>query len=237
MAPVKVRPAHVVFDPGLLTSVHFARVPKTANGPRIGLGLTHPLALKYHTDENSTSTRAQDAWYVELARACLARGWKLAVFTNGSPEDEAYLGHLRPKLSAVGEAASIDFLPRFGDPAALAAFVSGLDLVMAHRLHANIAAYSYLIPQIGFTWDVKLKSFLAQVGRSDCVCRVGIDTIETVVELATRKLAEGVDRVRHRAVIAQAQKDVATLGEALLDAVRGSVGAAHAEGLISNGPP
>jgi polysaccharide pyruvyl transferase WcaK-like protein len=220
LAPVGVREACVVHDPGLLTAFHFPRsATEKRNGPLIGLGLTHPVVVKYHSDEHNISAQAQEAWYLALARSCVARGWRVAVFTNGSPEDEAYLAQLRPKLAGVDSGSAISFLPRFGNSRELAAFVSMLDLLMAHRLHANIAAYSYGVPQIGFSWDVKLKSFLAQVGRAHCISTVGADSVETVIDLARRQLEEGVDTNRHAAVLAQARHDVGKLSDALMSAV------------------
>jgi polysaccharide pyruvyl transferase WcaK-like protein len=220
LAPVGVREACVVHDPGLLTAFHFPRsASEKRNGPLIGLGLTHPAALKYHSDERSISAQTQEAWYLELARSCVARGWRVAVFTNGSPEDEAYLAQLRPKLAGAVSDGAISFLPRFGNSRELAAFVSTLDLLMAHRLHANIAAYSYGVPQIGFSWDVKLKSFLAQVGRAHCIGTVGADSVETVIDLARRQLEEGVDTNRHAALLAQARDDVGKLSDALTSSV------------------
>jgi polysaccharide pyruvyl transferase WcaK-like protein len=217
LGPVGVKEASIVHDPGVLASVHFPRGAKRQEGAqRIGLGLTHPTALKYHTEEKGISASEHASWYVALARACLARGWKLAMFTDGSPEDEAYLARLRPKLEAVDPTGSIAFRPRFRDPADMAGFVSHLDLLIAHRLHANMAAYSYAIPQIGLAWDVKLKSFLAQVGRPECIRTVGTDTVDSVVELAVRQLADRVDLVRHRTILAQARNDVANLGAALM---------------------
>ncbi|MDR3494888.1 MAG: polysaccharide pyruvyl transferase family protein [Ancalomicrobiaceae bacterium] len=221
LGPTGVAAAEIVHDPAQLSSLHFQRGEREDRArPLIGLGLVHPIALKYHADERNVSSDSQVNWYVALARACVARGWDLVAFTNGSPEDELFLAQMRPALTAASSEGSISFLPRASKPSELARFISTLDLLMAHRLHANIAAYSYAIPQIGFTWDIKLKTFLAHIGRGNCVCTVGVDAIDTVVNLAAWQLASGVDPVRHGTVIAQAQSDVAHLSHALINAVR-----------------
>jgi polysaccharide pyruvyl transferase WcaK-like protein len=220
LGPVGVRDARVVHDPGVLAAVHFPQAARGAGAaPLIGLGLTHPVALKYHSDERVEPSKEQEDWYVALAQSCLARGWKLAVFTNGSPEDTAYMAQLQPRLSAIDPAGGITFVPDFRYPGELAGFIATLDLLMAHRLHANIVAYSYAIPQIGFSWDVKLKSFLDEVGRSECICDVAVDAVDLVTALAERQLNAGVESVRHCAVLAEARNDVAKLGDALLGAV------------------
>ena len=219
-------------DPGVLTAIHFPRAPTVWNAkPHVGLGVTHPIAVKYHADDATASGREYQSWFIALAQACRARDWKVTAFTNGSPEDEAYLAQLKPKLAAVGGPELISVLPRRRNPKEMAQFVSTLDLLMAHRLHANIAAYSYAIPQIGFAWDTKLKNFLAQVARSDCICAVGADPVEFVVELATRELDRGVEPKMHRETLARAREDVGQLAAALCGAVDGAAafeGAAHA---------
>lgn len=211
--------ARVVHDPGLLVARHVPQVRGPRTTPRIGLGLTHPTTLRYHSDEAAVSERALTEWYAALVRGCLAQGWSVDVFTNGSPEDEAYLGRLRAVLAETAPAPTggpaLAFAPRFRNPTELATFVSGLDLLMAHRLHANIAAYSYGVPQIGFTWDLKLKSFFDLVGRGEYVRTAGRDGPEAVLALAERGLREGLDPRRHGAILDEAAADVAVLAETL----------------------
>lgn len=217
LGPSGAPPARVVHDPGLLVARHVPQVRRPGTTPRIGLGLTHPTTLRYHSDEAAVSERDLTAWYAALVRGCVARGWAVDVFTNGSPEDEAYLRRLRPTLAEAAPAGgpAMTFAPRFRNPSELATFVSGLDLLMAHRLHANIAAYSYGIPQIGFTWDRKLVSFFELVGRGDFVRTAGREAPETVLALAERGLREGLDRRRHAAILDEARADIAVLAEAL----------------------
>ena len=163
--------------------------------------------------------RDLEDWFVALAAACLAAGWRVAAFTNGSSEDESFLAQLAPRLAALSPAGAASVVPRFADPRALAEFVAGLDLLMAHRLHANIAAYAYGVPQIGFAWDVKLKSFLERVDRADCLATAGRDPVDGVVALAARQLESGVDPARRTAAVGEARDSVAALGQALMDGI------------------
>lgn len=216
--------ARVVRDPGLLVSRHVPRRSGGGTAPLIGLGLTHPVTLRYHSGSSGLGERALTDWYVALVRGCRARGWRVGIFTNGSPEDEAYLNGLRSALDGAGLGAeaggAVAFAPRFPDPTALASFISGLDLLMAHRLHANIAAYSYAVPQIGFSWDIKLKSFFDQVGRGDYLCAPETHDTEAVLALAEMALRTGIDPVRHRAVLDDAAADVADLAAVITAATR-----------------
>lgn len=209
----------IVRDPGLLVSFHVPQVRKDVRMPRIGLGLTHPTTLRYHADEKPVSEASLTGWYSELVRGCLSRGWEVCVFTNGSTEDQAYLRKLGPVLAAVESSppgrGRVTFAPRFMRPAALASYISGLDLLMAHRLHANIAAYSYKVPLIGFTWDVKVASFFALIERPEYLCTAGRERPEVVLKLAERCLREGLDPARHGHLLAEARANVVTLAEAL----------------------
>ncbi|WP_233464296.1 polysaccharide pyruvyl transferase family protein [Burkholderia arboris] len=218
-----IRAAQVVHDPGHLVSRHVARSRTPDNAvTTIGLGITHPIALKYHGGSIRVSAAAQAEWYRALVRAGSAYGWRFVVFANGSPEDEAYIDELRPILAEAAGPGRITFAPRAATPADLARLISSFDLLMAHRLHANIAAFSYAVPQIGFAWDVKLESFLSGVGRGHCLCTVGVDSIDAVVGLAARQLGEGIDAHVHRAVLDDACAHVAELAAALRGAVAGA---------------
>ena len=216
LGPAGVAPARVSCDPGLLAYARYPapeRQPRAA--PRVGLGLMHPASLKYHADQPCPPAAQQTQWTLAFVRACLARGWSVQAFTNGSPEDEVYLRQLAPALVALDGSGRIGVEPRFSAPENLARFVASLDLLYAHRLHANIPAYSYGVPHIGFSWDGKLKSFLASVGRSDCLATMGVDPIEATIALGARELQAGVDRERRRTTLQRAHADVAALVAAL----------------------
>ncbi len=62
----------IVRDPGLLVSYHVPQVRKDGRMPRIGLGLTHPTTLRYHSDEKPVSEASLAGWYSELVRGCLS---------------------------------------------------------------------------------------------------------------------------------------------------------------------
>ena len=183
----------------------------------MGLGLTHPLALRYHTS-GLYEDAAVTAWFEGLVAACVRRGWQVALFTNGSSEDDRYLRRIGPAMLRKYQPGFVRCEPRFEHPRELASFVSGLDLLMAHRLHANCTAYSYAVPHLGFTWDEKLENFFALVERSPFVCRTGVDAPEAIAVLGARAMREGIDPVRHETVLKAAREGVNELAAALLGA-------------------
>jgi polysaccharide pyruvyl transferase WcaK-like protein len=85
----------------------------------------------------------------------------------------------------------------------------------AHRLHSNIAAFSYAVPHVGFAWDRKLESFLAFVGRRECLAKVAEDGVSETVELGRRQLQSGIDRAQHRTVLERARSDIGEIAAAV----------------------
>jgi polysaccharide pyruvyl transferase WcaK-like protein len=141
------------------------------------------------------------------------------LFTNGSPEDEAYLTEAAPRLLASTDpAGSVALVPRFTRPVELARFIATLDLLAAHRLHACIAAYSYGVPHIGFTWDAKLRSFFEAVGRVRFICGAVTTPAETVVALAEEAMRFGIDQRERASVVTQTIDDIGALARALVGA-------------------
>ncbi|HEY9235780.1 MAG TPA: polysaccharide pyruvyl transferase family protein, partial [Phenylobacterium sp.] len=205
-----VRLAEVAPDPAVLAARHFPKVAKLPGPPRVGLGVTNPLALRYHAADFKLRDEAFAAWIAQLAAAMAAEGWKVVLFTNGSPEDREYLKTLAPATCAAAPDA-ISVQPAFDRPSEMAAFLSGCDLVLAHRMHACITAYAYQVPHIGFAWDRKLLSFFESVGRRDFVASAGEASVDEVLALARRALEEGIDPAVHAAQVRAAERGVAAL--------------------------
>jgi polysaccharide pyruvyl transferase WcaK-like protein len=194
-------------DPGLLVADRYGAAAPRQKGNSIGLCLTDPLALRYH---GGRADRRLDGWLVMLVQAMVARGWRVQLFTNGSPEDRAYLDRMAPRLIGVSP-AMVDTAPALDVPADLARLVAGYDLVIAHRMHACIAAYGYRVPALGLRWDPKLDSFFASVGQERFMIDPAAVSAQAAVELAAQALADGVEPVRHAQVIDDARADVARL--------------------------
>ena len=207
LGPAGVRPAEVCRDPAVLAARHFPRNPKRPGRRRIGLGLTSPLAIRYHSTHPALRDEDLTRWTADLAAAMIAKGWEVSLFTNGSPEDRDYLRRVAPQLQAAGASLAASF----SRPRDLAEFISGRDLVLAHRMHACIAAYAYATPHIGFAWDEKLQRFFDSVGRGAFVVEAGRDATADVIALAERALAQGIAHGPHAACLREARAGIVRL--------------------------
>lgn len=199
----------VVVDPGVLASLHFPVALRRKGSRKIGLCVTDPLAVRYHSTRASAANL--EAWYPAALQSLVAHGFEVALFTNGSPEDRGYL--YRRFEEWIRRAKGPVTLSRsFDDPAALTTFVSGCDGIIGHRMHACIAAFSFGVPAVGLLWDPKLDSFFDMSGRSAHM----LDPARVSGrEAGERILAALADPFDPRPLIARAQAQVAGLAASL----------------------
>ncbi|MEN3794743.1 polysaccharide pyruvyl transferase family protein [Fulvimarina sp. MAC3] len=161
--------AEVVRDPGLLASEVFMCPKPLMPGKRVGLCIMSDLAIRYHCDVELSPGELAD-WYVSVAEAIVKDGGSITVFTNGSPEDKAMLIAIADRL--VHAAHSVTFADP-DTPADLCRTISGLDALIAFRMHAIILAYSYGVPSLALRWDTKLDAFMDSVGLAKNLVSIG----------------------------------------------------------------
>lgn len=205
------REIRLVRDPGLLAARHFS-VERGIGARPIGICITDPLALRYHGGKVDTHALIQ--WFEELVAALVTAGHDILLFTNGSPEDRHCLDRHTEQWQRV-DPVRVRVAPPAADPAGLMQIVAGCSLVIAHRMHACIAAHSLGIPTIGLRWDAKLDAFFDLASRSEYLHTAGTSRIEDVVISAKQTLIEGVDQVAQAELIAEAVNDVAVLARTL----------------------
>jgi polysaccharide pyruvyl transferase WcaK-like protein len=218
LVPHGIMTADTCRDPAVLAARHYPSQKKHGGNRRVALGIMDPLAVRYHAAGTSSNEAKLNVWYADLARQLAARSWHIELFTNGSPEDRAYLARLAPRLVAQAY-PFVSVAPVFRRPADLANFISRADLVLAHRLHASIAAFAYGVPHVGFAWDPKLKAFFQSVGRGDSVLDLGKTSVSDAVECAAAALAKGVDPAMRARVESMALEDIGRLHRRLSEAV------------------
>lgn len=201
--------AVVVRDPGLLASRFIPRSRLFADrGPVAGVGVMSDIAIRYHSELAPDSAHLAD-WYVDLVRGLAGTGCHVVAFTNGSPEDIAYLARLRPRLQeAAGHRISF---PVQRSPDELCAIISSLDVLVAYRMHAVIAAYSFGVPAVALAWDRKLQSFMSSVNREAFLCDVQDTKPAAAVALVSQALATPIPDDEHDRVLADAWQGVGQL--------------------------
>lgn len=211
--------ASVTRDPGLLAAVRYRTAISRPRGGAavIGINLTSPVAVRYHS-RNAPQPAELDRWYVEFARVLLERGYRLAVFSNGSPEDREYTRKLRPRLEALAPSTRLSF-PEPRSPAALTAVIRGCAAVAAFRMHAIIAAYSCGVPFLALAWDPKLEAFVRSVNLPRWLCSPkDISAPQAALKLG-RAMEEGIPSGQRTTFLTEAKRGIEDLYGELVGAL------------------
>jgi polysaccharide pyruvyl transferase WcaK-like protein len=147
--------ADVVYDPALLVSKFRPKIYSQSRPQVVGINITSAIAVRYHSTLKPTDDELAD-WYIKLCRGMSAAGHSVALFTNGSPEDDAFLAQLKPVMITIPRLE----ICQISNPYELSDLISRFSLLIAHRMHSIVSAYSYQVPVIPLAWDTKIKSLL-----------------------------------------------------------------------------
>lgn len=206
----------LVNDPGLLTSeVYPAPKRTTRKRPLIGIGITHPSTLKLHSDQKADIQSTSDwiMFYAELARALIAKGIEVELFTNGAGDDVMF-AHL---IADAWQDQSISpnrvtVADKMTHPRDLAMCIAKYDAIIAHRLHANIVAFSYGIPHVGLAWDSKMRGFFSRAERLPfLVENLHRSQSGEIADLALRSLSTGVEAERVNMLMQETKEHITML--------------------------
>ncbi len=133
-----------------------------------GFGIAAPSVLCRHTPGGGfDDERLLDFWS-DLYRKVRKSGREVVLFGNGAIEDHEFALRIADVIAANGQTAP-RVLDRPEKPEALVRMIADFDAVVAHRLHANVVAYSLGIPAVGLGWDEKLRAFGEMSGRAEYV--------------------------------------------------------------------
>src|SRR5690606_168360 len=179
------RSAGVVRDPGLLISRYVSPVEPAQQGRPIGLCVTSPIAVRYHSTMETTDSELAD-WYAELCRQLRRGDRPIVTFTNGSPEDELFLDRISDSLEA---SSAVYVRRRVRTPVELALLVSEFAVLVAHRMHALIAGCSFGVPIVALRWDRKVDSFMDSIGAADRILPAVPGTAEMTASMVEESLA------------------------------------------------
>lgn len=218
LADTPILPAGLACDPGLLAASRYGERAPDGPAKPVGFCITDPLLLRYHAESSVVGTDLT-GWYRDAALALVESGREVVLFTNGSPEDRAFLDTIALALTE-RSGGRIRRADDFATPGDLVRFIGGCSLIVAHRMHACIAAYALGIPTIGLAWDVKLDSFFALSERSDYMVAPAQAAPTMIVTLADRAKAVPLDDTTRTTLIARGRADVERLAGLLAAAVR-----------------
>ncbi len=207
-------------DPGLLAAERYGIAAERTRGgaPVFGLNVTSPLAVRYHAC-HAPSAGELDRWYMAFARALLQRGYRLAVFSNGSPEDREYTARLRTRFQSLGAYGRISF-PTADTPEELTALIATCDAIAAFRMHAIIAAYSCGVPFLALAWDPKLESFIQSVNLPDRLCTPIVTPAPDAAQMLVRAARRGIQPSERAKVMSEARHGVEHLFSEIIDTLR-----------------
>lgn len=234
LAEYQAGDSRVCHDPGVLAARLWpvARAAADALGegpPRIGVSVTHPSILRHHAS-GAHERVDHRAWFIAVIEALAAAGLRVVCFTNGAAEDEVLLAEVAATLRERPVASRVEVSPRPRDPEALCRLIGGLNAVIAHRLHANIVAFSYGVPHIGLKWDAKVDAFFDKVGRTPWLASAASLEPTEAVDRVKRLLEAPISDAQRAAVTEEAMADIARLADDLSRAAAfaGSSGAEEA---------
>lgn len=200
--------AKVVHDPGILAStVHrFSAPAMVPSKPTVAIGIMSSMAIRYHGFE-SLSPDDLARWYLQLVDQMLDSGFDVCLFTNGSPEDQRFaetlwetlVGHpLLPRIRLAAVQIPVD----------LCRVIFMSDVVVAFRMHALIAAYSYGKPFLALKWDVKVDAFLQAVDLDKNIVDVSNTNPEKVRRMLVQLMHTGIDRERLDRVMSETRQSI-----------------------------
>lgn len=195
-------------DPGLLAHELYTVTERLSDGapPMIGVGIVDPRTLALHSEEvELSSIQAAREFWEQLCRRLLEMGYRIRLFTNGPADDEEFLDSVHAEL----QDTMTEKAPRPRVPRQLADTVSGMDAIVAHRLHANILAYSFRVPHVGLSWDPKVSAFFGSVGRPQFVADTLTHEPDQVAALIKQSIEEGIDEASHADVLAETRAAIA----------------------------
>lgn len=196
-------------DPGLLAHECYGPFAKRDGNAPIGLNITAPEVIGLHSDGGDKARPDLVETYRDICVRLVESGRRVRLFCNGATEDMRL-------VEALAEAAPIAPLVASGcvEIAArplcgrdLAAIIAGCSVIVAHRLHACIVAYSYGVPPVGLAWDGKLQAFFASVQLEDNFLPSDVDAARVVAKALALHNCK-IDAATHESVLEECRIQV-----------------------------
>jgi polysaccharide pyruvyl transferase WcaK-like protein len=207
-------------DPGLLARdiLPAGRVRPARSHPLVGLCVTHPIVLHRHKSiaGNDIPLTAVTE-YRQLIEWLVNRGCRIMLFTNGALEDQLFLDEIGRDATCAAylAAGALVAADRPHTPGELVKILDQSDVVVAHRLHASVIAYSLGIPCVGLGWDNKVESFYRLTNRDESFLQGNDVSVPQLGRLIVEAMDCGIEPQSHWMITEEARRSVAGLVRAL----------------------
>jgi polysaccharide pyruvyl transferase WcaK-like protein len=147
----------VVPDPALVCESAFSNELSPEKKWDVGICVSSLDALVMNSEYGESNAIGSADFFANLAEALQKEGARVLYFTNGAAEDNRVMAEIssRPVSASASTAETTFLVPKRPDD--LVALISACSCIAAHRLHANIVAYSLNIPSVGMNWDKKVE--------------------------------------------------------------------------------
>ncbi|WFU06431.1 polysaccharide pyruvyl transferase family protein (plasmid) [Rhizobium sp. CB3171] len=209
--------AKIVHDPGLLARTLVSDDCSPASPKRrpiIGLCVTEPVILQRHASQKASAIPLQDiAEYRDLIRLLVQDGYRVCLFCNGASEDQIFAQRIMDEvlMHRLALSGALQLAPRPRAPEELIRILRSANVILAHRLHACIAAYSLGIPHVGLGWDKKVEGFFRSVGRQSYFLNGSGTSVSDIARLLRAADSEGIESHHHRVIMAEAEAGIADM--------------------------
>ena len=177
-------------DLGVLSSRLFASPASPAFD--VGFSVASPASSHYHVGNHANPSVQLDWWCTLLGS--IAEDRRVLLFSNGSPEDEAFKQQIADRIS--GSGIEVAATPQsFED---LLALLTASERLVAQRLHAILPATVAGIPTLAVDPNPKVRAVMATAGLKlhDASTSTSTDlaTIEGVPAADAPRIESAVDR-------------------------------------------
>lgn len=208
-------------DPAILAQECYGVMsPISGDRKLVALGVADLGNMLQHSDQNTGVVCGHIPAYLETVQALHDAGYAVMLFTNGGDDEylqsvAAALKEQKPQLANVVKVA-----PRASRPAELVKQITSAHALVAHRLHANILAYAYGVPNIGLGWDRKLRSFFEATKRLDFLITSDNDASIQIVQKLQQLLSGSVVDGERASIMSAANDGADQLAAAIQQNVR-----------------
>ncbi len=219
----------VAFDPGFLAEKFYGpqdgkdRVRR--NRPKIGLCVSNPAFLRRQFDGGEIEApEMTEAFYQSLVEELAKQEVEVTVFTNGSPDDNAFLKSCFPaKFVDQFDDGRIAIAPSGGAPCDLVSIIKDCDGVVSHQTPISIIAYSYRIPHVGLAVNSRLREFFKLTDRLEFVFGPDQFDVQAVASRVQKALETPIHPDAYAALMKKVGRDLDDLANALRRVARSGI--------------